>query len=250
MRTSLWPGLLKSAQFNLNRQQPAVRFFETGVCFLGEENQIKHVPRIAGIILGAAAGMQWGLSTKAVDFFDLKGDLENLFALTQDPEFSFMPGQHPALHPGRCAKIQRAGKPIGVMGELHPEHQRTLDLPMTAYLFDLDLADLLPAVLPAYTNPSKYPSIQRDLAFIVDDAVSYQAIRTTIQEALATEALQGIEIFDVYRGKNIPAGKKSIALSLTFQLTSRTLTDEEVETAVTTIINRLATSQGAILRAE
>jgi phenylalanyl-tRNA synthetase beta chain len=247
MRTSLWPGLIQSALFNLNRQQSGVRFFETGICFFPAEKEVKHVSRIAGIAIGTASLVQWGLSEKNIDFFDVKGDLEGLFAFAKDSTFDFVSGDHPALHPGRCAKIQRADKSIGYVGELHPELKQLLDIPLPVYLFELDLESILSATLPVYSSPSKYPSIRRDLAFVVQDVISYEHIKTAVRN-FAGEALQDLQLFDIYKGTGITLGQKSLALSLTFQLTSRTLTDEDVDVAVQKIIAGLGKDFEATLR--
>lgn len=258
MRTSLWPGLLQAALFNYNRQQTRVRLFEIGVCFYpavsGDINfsQLKHdelqqLPRLAGIVMGNLSPEQWAASPRHVDFFDLKGELENVLALTKDPNFNFVPATHPALHPGRSAQIFRAGKPLGYIGELHPELQQTLALPLPVYLFELALEELLPATLPAYIAPSKYPSMRRDLAFVIQDHIPFAKIAQNVQ-SYAGEALQNVQLFDIYQGQGIAAGQKSIAMGLTFQLTSRTLIDEEVDTAVQRVIDGLARDFQAVLR--
>lgn len=265
MRTSLWPALLQAALFNWNRQQSRVRLFEIGMCFfpgapwMDEEKtdtvqffqdshlNLQQLSRLAGIVMGNVSPEQWGAAQRPADFFDIKGDLEDLFALTQDNSFEFVPGNHPALHPGRCAEIRSKGKLVGYLGELHPELQQTLELPVPAYLFELALAGILPAQLPTYTAASKYPSIRRDLAFIVEESIPYQKIQQIVQGA-AGEALQNLQLFDIYQGQGIPAGQKSIALGLTFQLTSRTLIDEEVDKAVQQVIAGLTQNFQATLR--
>jgi phenylalanyl-tRNA synthetase beta chain len=247
MRTSLWPGLVQAALFNLNRQQSNLRFFEMGVCFFPDTDAIKHIPTLAGVVLGSAFPEQWALKKQPVDFFDVKSDLENLLALTKENNFEFVKGAHPALHPGRCAAIQRAGKKIGYVGELHPELQQKLDIPCPMYLFELTAAELLPAALPSYTTPSRYPSMRRDLAFIVKEQITYAQIAATICKA-AGEALQDLQLFDIYKGTGIAPEHKSFAFSLNFQLCSRTLTDEEIDNAVKQVITGLQKNFGATLR--
>jgi phenylalanyl-tRNA synthetase beta chain len=248
MRASLWPGLIQSALFNLRRQQPSVRFFETGVCFFPEGEEVAHIPHIAGIMIGSASGMQWNLQKKEVDFFDIKGDLENLFALAKVQDMTYLAGAHPALHPGICAQIQRAGKEIGWVGALHPKLQDILGISLPVYLFELHLTELLPTALPIYSAPSKYPSIRRDLAFILDASISYQEVHKAIQ-SYASTTLQQVQLFDIYTGAGIPAHQKSMALSLTFQRVERTLTDEEIDAAVEQVVSGLKTHFGAELRA-
>jgi phenylalanyl-tRNA synthetase beta chain len=248
MRTSLLPALVQATVFNSNRQQSRIRLFELGVCFFPNGTELHQLPKLAGIVTGEASPEQWGLgSHRNVDFFDLKGDLENLLALTKDSSWQFVAGQHPAMHPGRCAQIQRGEQTVGYMGELHPELQRRFDLPSPVYLFELDLPELLPSTLPSYQAPSKYPSIRRDLAFVISEQVPYQTIRNSVQ-LLAGEALQDLQLFDLYQGQNIAAGQKSIALGLTFQLHLRTLVDEEVDQAITRIVNGLRSNFSATLR--
>lgn len=255
MRTSLWPALIQAALFNLNRQQQSIRLFEIGVCFTGDNltstnailGDLQQRRQLAGIIAGNLTTEQWGVSSRQIDFFDIKGDLEKLFSLTQENSFQFISTQHPALHPGRAAEIYRNDKSIGYLGELHPQLQQTLELPVPVYLFELMLDDLLPAALPHYIAPSKYPSIRRDLAFIVDQSISFQQVSQQIR-TYAGEALQKLQLFDIYQGQGIAPGQKSMAIGLTFQLTSRTLIDEEVDKAIQHIVGGLAETLRATLR--
>lgn len=247
MRTTLWPGLLQSALFNLNRQQSSMRFFEMGTCFFPESSGLQQLPKLAGVVLGTTAPTQWGLPERNVDFFDIKGDLENLLALTQTNDFQFVKATHPALHPGKCANIKRAGKCTGYVGELHPELQQTLGFSMPVYLFELCLEDVLHRNLPIYKTPSKYPSIRRDLAFVVQESFSFQQIEEAIS-SYADETLQSLQLFDIYRGEGIAPDHKSLAFSLVFQLASRTLTDEEIEKTMQRVIAGLTKNFQATLR--
>ena len=248
MRTSLWPGLIQAAVYNLNRQVAHIRLFETGVCFRQESGQLRQETKLAAIAAGDFAPVQWGLKRRSVDFFDLKGDLECLLDLTGDRDsWEFTRISHPALHPGRAAKLVKNGKEIGILGELHPQLQQTLDLSVPLYVFEVNLADIALAQLPAYSQPSKYPSIRRDLAFIVAEQVVYQEIEDKIK-AQAGEALQNVQIFDIYQGQGIQNGQRSVALSLTFQLASRTLIDQEVDQAIHQVIHALKQDLKAILR--
>lgn len=247
MRTTLWPGLLQSALFNLNRQQSRVHFFEMGMCFFPEASGLQQLPRLAGLALGTASPTQWGLPERNLDFFDIKGDLENLFALSQENSFQWTKAAHPALHPGKSAAIERAGRQIGYVGELHPALQNTLGFSQPVYLFELNVADLLPTTLPVYVAPSKYPSIRRDLAFILQESFSWQKIQKAIY-FYAGETLQSLQLFDIYTGQGITPGQKSLAFTLIFQLTSRTLTDDEVEKTVQQVIAGLTKDFQATLR--
>ncbi|HVV69498.1 MAG TPA: phenylalanine--tRNA ligase subunit beta [Gammaproteobacteria bacterium] len=248
MRTSLWMGLIKTALFNLNRQQTRVRLFEIGACFLQSATEFTQQTRIAGISIGNKAQEQWGIKAAPVDFFDIKGDLEAYFDLTKNSEhYHFAPTQHPALHPGRSAELTYLGQPVGYVGALHPQLQQQLGFPSTVYLFELLLDAVAQAQLPMYITPSKYPSIRRDLAFIVDEQFSWRKIHDSIQ-ACVGGMLKNIQLFDIYRGEGIAPGKKSIALGLTFQSASRTLIDEEVDTMVSQVIKTLNENYQAILR--
>ncbi|MFT3741186.1 MAG: phenylalanine--tRNA ligase subunit beta [Gammaproteobacteria bacterium] len=254
MRTSLWPGLLQSALFNLHRQQSQMRLFETGVCFIptADSTAPHQIPRLAGISLGHAATEQWGLPKRAVDFFDLKGDVEALLEFNgqaQHIEWSAAT-LHPALHPGQSAQLRYRAtqQPLGWVGRLHPELQQKLGFVMPVYLFELDLAATAHAEMPEYRTPSKFPSIRRDLALVMDEAIVYQAVYDTIVQT-AGELLHSLQLFDVYRGPGIEKNKKSLALGLTFQLASRTLVDQEVEVAIERIIATLAQNYQVHLRA-
>ncbi len=249
MRTSLWPGLIQTASFNLNRQQSRLRLFELGTCFIQVGPQWQEQLKLAGLAIGSTQPEQWGVQGRLVDFFDIKGDLTGLIRLTgaQD-HFKFVADSAvPSLHPGCTARIQRAGKWVGHVGQLHPLLQQQLDFPDPVFLFELFLSEITAAELPRYVSPSKYPSIRRDLAFTVDEQVSYQAIYAAIQSSVA-EVLREVKLFDVYQGEKIPPGKKSMAIGLTFQASSRTLTDQEVDEMMLSIISGLKQDFAAILR--
>lgn len=235
MRTTLWAGLIQSAIFNLNRQLTHVKLFELGTCFFIEGQQTREAQKLAGIAVGQNAVPQWALPERDIDFFDIKGDLGNLFALTKSENFDFTPAVHPALHPSRCAQISRAGKLFGWLGELHPTLRQTLDIAPPVYLFELNLDDLSPIQLPACTAVSKYPWVKRDLAFIIQDTIAYHSIYKAVCQ-YAGEILKNVALFDLYKGSEIAEHQMSMALSFTFQLNSRTLTDEEVEKSMQTII--------------
>lgn len=248
MRSSLWPGLIQAASFNLNRQQSLIRLFELGVCFNELDEGLDQSPRVAGIAAGPASPEQWNLPQRPVDFYDIKADVEALCQLCATPEeFSFLSKSHPALHPGRSASIERSGKIIGHMGELHPKIQQLLGLNTRIYLFEIELSGLQKIALPAYATPSKFPSIRRDIAFTVAESITYQLLLNKIKVS-GGENLQIIQLFDIYRGSSIPQGQKSMALGLTFQSASRTLVDEEVEQAMQQIVLMLKQDYQAALR--
>ena len=248
MRTTLWAGLLPALVHNLNRQQERVRLFETGLRFRSQANELKQEMMMAGVVSGRRYPEQWGLPSEAVDFFDVKGDVEALLALTgRGANYIFSKEKHPALHPGQSAAIHRDGEPVGWIGALHPAIERELGLPQKAILFELELAALEQGHIPAFQALSKYPAIRRDISIVVDEEVSAQQVHDCIA-AEAPEALRQVQLFDMYVGKGIDSGRKSLSLGLTLQDLSRTLTDNDVDNVIETIINALRTSLGAALR--
>jgi phenylalanyl-tRNA synthetase beta chain len=255
MRTTLWSGLVKSLVHNLNRQQNRVRLFETGLRFQQPPNQkesefsdIKQEMMLAGLICGPRHPENWANSAGDVDFFDMKGDVEALLNMVGGVgQFDIRAGQHPALHPGQTAMIERDGESVGVVGLLHPQAQKTLDIDPNVYLFELDVAKLLQKPLPSAAGLSKYPEVRRDIAIIVDNQVSAREINACIQST-QIEAFRNLKLFDVYQGKGIDPNRKSVALGLTFQLASRTLTDDEINGFVDQIVEALTKNLDASLR--
>ncbi len=249
MRTSLWPGLMQALIYNQNRQQGRIRLFETGVRFLPQDSEIKEEKMIAGIIAGNLAPEQWGEQTRLSDFYDLKADVEALLGLTAcAKEFIFTPKQHPALHPGQSAAITRHdGELVGWIGATHPVVERELGLTGRALMFELRLSAIGLARLPRFHELSKYPAIRRDIAIVVDETVSSRAVHDCAT-GVAGELLRNLQLFDVYRGKGIDLGRKSLALGLTWQDSSRTLTDEDVNGLMETVLNKLGLDLGAKLR--
>ena len=248
MRTSLWTGLLLSAQFNQARQQERIRLFESGLSFVQTEKELIQEAMLAGLIMGGTAPDQWDGAARPVDFYDAKGDLDALLAqVAGTGAVTYVPGNHPALHPGQCARLERDGVAVGWLGMLHPHLQGKLELAGNVYLFELRLQGIAEGALPAFRPLSKYPSIRRDLAIVMDGAISYQQVHDTIRRA-APEILKDIFPFDVYTGVKIDSGRKSIAFGLILQDSSHTLTDVEVDEAVAVILRGLETDLGANLR--
>jgi phenylalanyl-tRNA synthetase beta chain len=247
MRTSLLPGLVQSVIFNINRQQSRVRLFEKGLCFKQSANGLSQQPYLAGAITGSVYPEQWSERAKAVDFFDIKGDVESILLLTRDRHFTFAKAEHPALHPGQSSIIMYNNKQIGYLGRLHPKVQQHLDVTAPIYVFELMLDEIKATILPHYKSPSKYPSLRRDLAFIVNQGVAVHDIQTKIA-LIAGGLLQHVQLFDIYQGEGIAAGKKSVALGLTFQLSSRTLIDSEIDEVIHRVISMLEGDFNASLR--
>jgi phenylalanyl-tRNA synthetase beta chain len=248
MRTSLWPGLLKALVYNQKRQQNRVRLFEHGLNFVPAAGGLVQEAYLAGVAAGAVLPEQWGAPVRAMDFFDLKADVEALLALTGEPEtFAFVAAAHPALHPGQSARIERAGAAIGWLGVLHPRVARELDVESDAFLFELRLEGVQAARMPAFRELSRFPASRRDLAIVVDEAVSARLIQDCIR-CHGGERLREVRLFDVYRGGGIGEGKKSLAFGLILQDFSHNLTDSVVEETVSGIIAGLDEQFGATLR--
>lgn len=248
MRSSLWPGLITTLLYNQNRQQSRVRLFETGLCFTQQGAELLQGKTLSGLANGAAMPAQWGLSSRPVDFFDLKGDLQNLFKLTlSSQEFTFRAGSSAALHPGQSADIYRNEALCGVMGAIHPSIIQALKIEGPVFVFELKLNLLEMAKIPQAMTLSKFPEIRRDIAIVLDQTVPAVAIQDTIID-VAGEWLKKVDIFDIYQGKGIEKGRKSVALALTLQHSSRTLVDEEVIDLMERIITTLKGRYNAELR--
>ncbi|MEW7980602.1 MAG: phenylalanine--tRNA ligase subunit beta [Candidatus Sedimenticola endophacoides] len=248
MRTSLWPGLLQTALYNQSRQQSRIRIFESGLRFIKRGEAILQDPMLAGLICGGRSAEQWGEASAMVDFFDLKADLEVVLALTGCADgFGFEADEHPCLHPGQSANVVRNDEIVGYLGMLHPEIEKKLGLNGNAFVFELRLDEKLVGRLPAFRALSKFPSIRRDIAIVLDREISFARVRDCIQRA-APQTLQSILLFDVYTGEKVDSGRKSLALGLILQETSHTLTDEEVERVMARVLQALADELDAQLR--
>jgi phenylalanyl-tRNA synthetase beta chain len=247
MRTTLWSGLLKAALHNTHRQQTRVRLFETGLRFLQMDGKTHQQKMLAGLALGSAHHEQWCESSRNIDFFDIKADLEALFTLT-GIELQFLPGQLDSLHPGQTAEILNSdGHHVGWLGQLHPSLEKILGFDSEVFLFELDQNLLLNNRIPTFKPLSKFPSVRRDLALIVKEDISAGEILDCIR-ASSQDILQDAVIFDIYRGKGVEDGSKSVALGLILQNETRTLTDSETESILTSLLNTLTDKVGAKLR--
>ncbi|HEX7080265.1 MAG TPA: phenylalanine--tRNA ligase subunit beta [Gammaproteobacteria bacterium] len=248
MRTSLWPGLLLAARQNLARQRTRLRLFEIGREFAPAPDGAAEAPVVAGLAVGSRAPEHWNVEPAEVDFFDVKADVEALLKLTgAAAAFRFEPAPHPALHPGQSARVLRDGREAGWIGALHPELEHRLELRRRVLLFALRLDVVTPAEVPVFQPYSRLPAVRRDLALVVDEAVSAAALVEEARRA-AGEWLQEVVIFDVYTGEGIEAGRKSVALGLILQGVSRTLTDADADRAVGAVTQRLERELGAKIR--
>jgi len=248
MRVSLWPGLVRALVENQRRQQPRVRLFEIGRRFSLPGGELVEVPVIAGLAAGAALPEQWGIRAEAVDFFDVKSDVEALLRATGAPgDFRFVPDRHPALHPGQTSRILRDGRAVGWLGRLHPELERTLDVTYSALVFEIETESGLAAVLPRHREISRFPAVRRDIAIVVDEAIPVQALLDRIR-ASAGPLLTDLVVFDIYRGKGITPGRKSVAIGLNLQDISRTLTDVDTDAVVAQVVTDLEREHNAAIR--
>jgi phenylalanyl-tRNA synthetase beta chain len=248
MRVSLWPGLVKAVQYNLNRQQERVRLFETGQRFIGALDGLQQQPVLSGVLCGSRQPEAWANGREPVDFYDLKADVEALLAVAGAGDaFSFVPGEHSALHPGQTARVERDGRLVGFLGALHPELGKALGLEKPVFLFELLLSEVVQGRLPAFGELSRFPEVRRDLAFIVDRELPSQDVLSAIREQ-AGEFLTDLRLFDVYDGKGIDPHRKSLAVGLTWQHPSRTLNDDEVNAITQSILTSLEERFNATLR--
>lgn len=248
MRSSLWPGMLTAAATNASRQQDRIRLFEIGKSFHGSLETHTEVVRIAGVCVGPVLPEQWGSRSQSIDFFDIKSDVMALLSLTGDTsKVVFEATEHPALQPGQAAQILCDGTAIGLLGKLHPRHQKPFELKRDAFLFELDATAALRSRAPKAETVSKFPSIRRDISIIVDDKVSADDLVEAVASS-APDLISSVRIFDVYKGPGIEAGLKSVALGLILQETSRTLTDDEADAAKTAAVDKLEDKFAAELR--
>jgi phenylalanyl-tRNA synthetase beta chain len=248
MRTSLLPGLMAALVHNTSRQQSRVRLFESGLRFVPAADGLQQVAGIAGVITGRRATESWSEQGDSVDFYDIKGDLEALLALTgAADEFRFEADTRDGLHPGQTAALWRGDRRVGLLGGLHPELQTAYGLAAPVYCFEVDLDSLLQARLPAFDELSKFPEIRRDLAVLVDKSVASGELLENVRTVAGTY-LTDLRLFDVYEGKGIDPKRKSLALGLTFRDSSRTLSDDDVNKSVDQVIDLLIKTYNAELR--
>ncbi|MFK5947241.1 MAG: phenylalanine--tRNA ligase subunit beta [Methylococcales bacterium] len=247
MRTTLWCGLLNAALYNTKRQQTRVRLFETGLRFLNENKQTVQQKMLSGLVLGNVNEEQWSNKSRKVDFFDLKGDLEALFYLS-DCEAQFRSVKHPALHPGQSAEIVNSdGQKMGLMGMLHPTIEKKLGFETAVFLFELQQELVFKKSVPKFVALSKYPSVRRDMALLVEEKVTAADIVNNIF-AVKEDFIKDVQVFDIYRGEGVEDGYKSVALSLILQDSTQTLTDSVIDAIFNKVLEMLSNNINAKLR--
>ncbi|WP_440454872.1 phenylalanine--tRNA ligase subunit beta [Psychrobacter sp. ASPA161_9] len=249
MRRTLLSSLLPCVQYNLNRQQPRVRFFETGLSFVGHSiSDLVQTPSIALVAVGNILNEQ-AYQNRALDFYDLKYDIEQLIpAQIDSARIRYERSSLSFLHPGQSAKLYIDDQYVGWLGQLHPNTAKQLDLPAT-WVAQLSLAPLLTLAREqnAITTPSKFPQVRRDIAILVDSDISLQTLESTIRNT-AGALLTDLWLFDVYQGDNVPTGQRSLAFALIWQDNTQTLSDEVIKTATDKVIQILIAQYGAQLR--
>ena len=248
MRTSLITGLLLALKHNINRQQSRLRLFETGQVFIAGDS-ITHQEVVAGVITGNRYSAGWSNQNKALDFYDIKGDVEAILTLSgASNDITFKAGTHDTLQSGQSLiAYDSLLKPIGYMGKLHSNIGKKIDVNQDIFVFELNLDAISNGSLPEFSEITRFPSSTRDIALLVEQEVTYAMLSEIVRQS-ATQHLTNLKVFDVYEGKHIENNRKSVAISLTFQHKSRTLADEEVNLAVETVVAALETECSAQLR--
>ena len=243
MRSGLWGGLLDTLTYNLNRKQDRAMLFEIGNSYHASQTGFIEVSRLSALCYGASKPEQWGITTKDVDFYDVKAQVDALTNGLADYKAEI----HVALHPGQSARVYLHNKPIGWLGKLHPKWQQHYALAKNTFLFELETAPLLAVPLPSYTEVAKFLPIRRDIAVIVDVNIPVGAIVNTVQQANIA-LLQDIQLFDVYTGKGVPENQKSLAFLILMQDTNKTLTDKDADNVMVSLLQLLQTQYNAVLR--
>ncbi|AEW44549.1 phenylalanyl-tRNA synthetase, b subunit [Serratia symbiotica str. 'Cinara cedri'] len=251
MRLSLWTGLLSVVTYNLNRQQTRIRLFESGLCFIPDNNEhfsIRQDIILGGVVTGNAHNEHWDIVNNPIDFYDLKGELESILELTGElSNIKFQVSSNTALHPGQSADIYLHGKHIGSIGVIHPELECQLNLHGRTIVFELQWNKITQRILPKARTISRFPANRRDIAIIVAESVAAGDILSECKKVSVNQVV-GVNLFDVYRGKGIAKGYKSLGISLMLQNTARALEEEEIVTTVTKCVEALKQRFQASLR--
>lgn len=256
MATTRLAGLLANLRHSLNRQVEDVRLYEIGNTYKPAADPKGEQPAdetrvVAGLMAGSRIGLQWSAKREPVDFFDLKGALQNALEAAGVRDASFEPAKGPSLlHPRSACEVKSGGGSLGFLGEIHPSVAQKLDIPRGTLVFELAFDALVAAakLIPAYKGVPKFPAVLRDLAVVLDDATLASTVEAAIREA-GGGLVEDTVLFDVYRGTNIPSGKKSLAYAIRYRAADRTLTDEEINQAHGRIVGALEQQLSATLRA-
>lgn len=251
MRLGLLPGLLSAAGYNQKRQQPNVRLFETGLKFTPNEkaeNGISQVPVMGGVAFGSVYGEHWQTGSNPLDFFTVKGHVESLLKANGFlSDYRFVASENPALHPGQSAAIYKGEQYVGFIGALHPQFEKTFGLKSRTFVFELELELISKRQIPFVQGVSRYPSIRRDLALVVDKDLAAGELLESIKKVGANHVVD-LHLFDVYQGDNLPSDKKSLALAIILQAEDRTLEEQDVNDSVATVVENLKSEFSAVLR--
>jgi phenylalanyl-tRNA synthetase beta chain len=246
LRTSLRGNVLQALSSNIRREEGPVLLFELGRVYLPKTNDLPEEPEmLCAVLTSAGPDKRWHGRKEAVDFYDAKGAVESLLS-ELNVSYSFAPSQDAGLRPGYQAEVLIGGKAVGVLGELHPAVSQAFELPDNSYLVEINMSLVMPEVNDyEFKQLPRFPAVERDLALVVDEQVTYQQIADIIKQFRLVNSLR---LFDVYTGKQVAAGKKSLAYSLSFQSPDHTLKDAEVDGVMTAIVRKLSTELGAALR--
>ena len=247
MRASLWPGLLQAAKYNVNRRHREVRLFEAGMVFERTPEGVRQHNRIGAIALGDAVPEQWGTTSRPVDFFDLKQDLDALLTVLGGSQYTVTAAQHPALHPGYNADISIDGISIGYIGSLHPGVTQDWDFEVGPVLFEIEIDKVPFGRTPRFRPLSKFPWVRRDINIVVSGSVTAAEVLESVRRG-AGGLLRDLQLFDVYRGQGIDSDKKSLTMSLIFQADSSTLIEHVIEQAVDSVLEQLKRDVGGTIR--
>ncbi|WP_158969566.1 phenylalanine--tRNA ligase subunit beta [Paraglaciecola sp. L3A3] len=250
MRVSLWTGLLQAVSYNQKRQQPRIRLFESGLRFIPDKSEKTGVRQelvLSGVITGNLNEENWDSATRAADFYDVKRDVENILDSAGVTGYYFTAVQQNALHPGQSAAIYKDNLLLGYLGAVHPQFEKVLGLNGRTFVFELEINALGVKKLPISEEISKFPANRRDIAIVVDDDKVVGEILTSIEKFGANQ-LVGLNLFDVYKGKGIAEGKKSLAISLILQDKSKTLAESDIQATVDGIVAELSEKFEASLR--
>lgn len=248
MRVGLLPGLIASMIYNIHRQQAAVKFFEHGVIFECLDGKTEEHLCAGGLLTGEYGAMNWCENVRKFDFYDLKGDLQALFASLQLRAVTFVSAHHSAMHPGKSAKILIDNQEAGWLGVLHPRIAEALNINEEVVCFELKLKAMLENNIPRYQQTSKFPQIRRDLSLLVDENITIAELDELVRQTVKPEWLKSFDVFDVYTGESIPGGKKSVAIALTLQDDNRTLVDTEINDVISAIIKKMGDNFAITLR--